>query len=136
MWPKTVRKSDLRIEYMRGSGKGGQNRNKRDTACRMTHLPTGISVRAEEGRTQEVNKKLAFERLADKLIPLMKQDKPKEKVNLEEVRVYRETDDKVRDKRLQKTYSYKDVIKGRGLDSIIEDLENEEVGLDGKGSVC
>ena len=71
-WPKGVRRSDLRIEFMRGSGKGGQNRNKRDTACRITHLPTGISARAEDCRTQELNKRAAFLRLAKKLTPLIR----------------------------------------------------------------
>ena len=71
-WPQTVRKEDLRIDFYRGSGAGGQNRNKRDTACRMTHVPTGIAVTCEEQRTQGQNKKIAFVRLTEKLIPLMK----------------------------------------------------------------
>ena len=72
-WPNNVNKKDLKVEFMRGSGKGGQNRNKRDTACRITHIPTGISVRAEEGRTQSINRDLAFERLTKILVPLMKE---------------------------------------------------------------
>lgn len=71
-WPQNVTRADLKIVFCRGSGAGGQNRNKRDTACQMTHIPTGISVRAEDERTQEANKRLAFRRLAEKLIPLMK----------------------------------------------------------------
>lgn len=37
MWPQTVTKEDLIIETKRGAGKGGQNKNKRDTAVRMVH---------------------------------------------------------------------------------------------------
>ena len=122
MWPDTVRRSDLRIEFMRGSGKGGQNKNKRDTACRITHIPTGIAVRAEDERTQEANKKIAFKRLCGKLIPLMKQTKVKVRVIEEEIRVYRAIDDKVKDKRTSKQFSYKDTLNGDGLDDIHEDI--------------
>jgi peptide chain release factor 1 len=71
-WPNDVRRPDLRVEFIRGSGRGGQNKNKRDTACRITHLPTGISARAEDQRSQDQNKRSAFRRLAGKLTPLMR----------------------------------------------------------------
>lgn len=71
-WPNDVRKSDLRIDTYRGSGAGGQHRNKTDSAVRITHLPTGISAQAEDERDQSRNKKLAFRRLCNKLVPLMK----------------------------------------------------------------
>ena len=71
-WPYTVRKKDLRIEFLRGSGAGGQHRNKTDSACRMTHLLTGVVGYAEDERHQNLNKKLAFSRLAKKLEPLMR----------------------------------------------------------------
>jgi protein subunit release factor A len=71
-WPNDVRRCHLRIEYVRGSGPGGQNRNKRATACRITHLPTGISARAEDQRSQGQNRRSAFRRLAAKLVPLMR----------------------------------------------------------------
>ncbi len=43
-WPNTVRKDDLKIEFYRGSGPGGQHRNKTSSACRITHKITGISA--------------------------------------------------------------------------------------------
>lgn len=71
-WPDNVTKSDLKIERIRGSGPGGQNRNKRDTAIRITHKPTGLVGYSEDERSQLQNQKKAFKRLADKLVPLMK----------------------------------------------------------------
>ncbi len=71
-WPRTVRRSDLRVEFMRGSGRGGQHRNRRDTACRITHLPTGLSARAEDQKSQAQNRRSAFRRLAAQLVPLMR----------------------------------------------------------------
>lgn len=60
----SITKKDLRIETMRGSGKGGQNRNKRDTAVRITHPDSGAVGYSEDERSQLQNKKKAFERLA------------------------------------------------------------------------
>lgn len=61
----SVTKKDLRIETMRGSGKGGQNRNKRDTAVRITHSNSGAVGYSEDERSQWQNKKKAFERLSE-----------------------------------------------------------------------
>ena len=46
-------KSELRFEYMRSSGAGGQSVNKLDSACRVTHVPTGLAAHCEETRSQE-----------------------------------------------------------------------------------
>ena len=119
MWPNDVRKSDLRIEYMRGSGKGGQHRNKRDTACRITHLPTGFAARAEDGKSRAQNQKKAFLRLAAKLRPLMVSTQER-KVNTKVVRNYHEPDQRVQDKRIKdRRWSYDAVIHGKALDEII-----------------
>ena len=62
----TVRKSDFKIEYYRASGKGGQNRNKRDTACRITHIETGLTSTCCDERSQLQNKRKAFTNLTSK----------------------------------------------------------------------
>lgn len=58
-----LREEDLNEHFCRGSGAGGQNRNKRDTCCMLRHLPTGLLVREEGERTQESNRRKARERL-------------------------------------------------------------------------
>jgi len=55
-----IRPEDLEEEFMRGSGAGGQNRNKRDTAVRLRHRPTGVEVRCEAERTQGRNRDVAL----------------------------------------------------------------------------
>jgi len=59
----TLTKKDFRIDFYRGSGKGGQHRNKTSSACRITHIATGLSSTSEDERSQHQNKKLAFNRL-------------------------------------------------------------------------
>lgn len=59
--------SDVRTDTMRGSGSGGQHRNKTDSGVRLTHLPTSTVVTATEDRSQHVNRKVAWERLQQAL---------------------------------------------------------------------
>lgn len=125
MWPHDVTKNDLRIEYFRGSGKGGQHRNKRDTACRITHLPTGTQAKAEDQRSREQNLRTAFQRLAKRLAPQMRQalqtdlPKPNEAI----VRTYHKPDQRVTDKRLRgEQWTYDGVLTGKELDEIVQSL--------------
>lgn len=62
----SITKDDFRIEFYRDSGAGGQNRNKRDTACRITHIETGITTTCCNERSQLQNKRKAFMQLTDK----------------------------------------------------------------------
>lgn len=58
---------DIRIDYFRGSGPGGQHRNTSETGVRILHLPTGIVVTATESRSRHQNLQKALERLEEKL---------------------------------------------------------------------
>lgn len=59
--------SDLKIEFARSSGPGGQNVNKRETAVRIVHVPTGIAVHASGERSQEQNREQALSILRAKI---------------------------------------------------------------------
>jgi len=62
-----IRESDIKVEFYRGSGPGGQHRNVTDSAVRIRHLPTGIVAQASESRSQLQNREVAMERLRDAL---------------------------------------------------------------------
>ncbi len=73
---------DLKIEFSKSSGPGGQNVNKRETAVRIVHIPTNISVAVSTERSQEQNKERAMEMLKGKLYKKQEEDKAREKAGL------------------------------------------------------
>lgn len=65
-----ILKKEVTVETFRSSGPGGQRKNKTETAVRLKHLPSGMIVIATEHRLQAQNRKLAFERLKERLLRL------------------------------------------------------------------
>jgi peptide chain release factor 2 len=75
-----IPESDLRIDISKAGGPGGQNVNKRETAVRITHIPTGIAVRTTSERSQVQNREKALQILKGKLFKLRdEENKMKEK---------------------------------------------------------
>lgn len=114
-----------------GGGPGGQNVNKRETTIRMTHTPTGLSVRIMNERNQDKNKQLAHRILSARVLDLLNgrsvsayAELRKEKLGNgsrgDKVRTYNVMESRVVDHRLgTKTSNVKEVMKGN-LDLLIK----------------
>jgi peptide chain release factor 2 len=73
---------DIRIEFSKAGGPGGQNVNKRETAVRVVHLPTNLAVHVATERSQEQNRERAIEMLKGKLFKKQEDDRAREKAGL------------------------------------------------------
>lgn len=89
--------ADLKFEYIRGQGPGGQHRNRRNSCVRVTHIPTGISV-IEDGRDQHRNKKVALRKLEKRLAA----EKEKTRAKAKKAR----RDEKIHNSSIIRTYDY------------------------------
>jgi len=73
-----IKPEDLKIETFRASGPGGQYVNRRESAVRVIHLPTGLRASSQVERLQGQNRKIAMQVLTAKLVALREKEKEKE----------------------------------------------------------
>jgi peptide chain release factor 1 len=128
---------DIRIDTMRASGAGGQHVNKTDSAVRITHLPTGIVVVAQE-KSQHQNRANAMKVLKAKLYDAERERIASERAaerkgqvgsgdRSQRIRTYNFPQGRVTDHRINLTvYNLPEVLHGPGLDPILDALAAEE----------
>lgn len=132
-----IKNEDLKIEFTKASGHGGQYVNKRETAVKITHLPTGIFVKCQSERSQLKNKEIALKILRAKIFQKEKEkiereikEKREKQIKMaqraEKIRTYNFPENRITDHRLGKTWrNLKEVLEGN-LDKIIGELEKLE----------
>ena len=114
---------DVEIMTTRGSGPGGQNRNKTDSCVIATHRPTGLAVRIDNERSQHQNKAMAYKVLAARLyeaerdrVAAEREKDRRQQVGTgmrgDKVRTYRTQDDQVNDHRTGQRWRLQDWTRG------------------------
>jgi peptide chain release factor 1 len=128
---------DIRIDTMRASGAGGQHVNKTDSTVRITHLPSGIVVMAQE-KSQHQNRANAMKVLKAKLYDAERERQAAERAaerkgqvgsgdRSERIRTYNFPQGRVTDHRINLTvYNLPEVLHGTGLDPVLDALAAEE----------
>jgi len=129
-----IKREDLKVDFYRAGGHGGQNVNKVETAVRITHLPSGIIATCQDERTQIQNRLRAMDVLRSRLFQLQKKNK-QEKLNAkrfsqvgagersEKIRTYNFPQNRVTDHRFGKSWHKLDAILDGDLDEILEALK-------------
>lgn len=131
-----IKTDDLQIDTFKSSGPGGQNVNKRETAIRITHLPTGIVVASQTERNQAQNKENALTILQAKLLEARVQEQAKKLENKrrtqikqakrsEKIRTYNFPQSRVTDHRIKKTWHNLDQVMQGQLEEIVSTLSQE-----------
>jgi peptide chain release factor 1 len=132
-----IKPSDLKIDTFCSSGPGGQNVNRRSTAVRITHIPTGIVVKSQDERGQASNKESAMEILRSRIFAAkIEQDQQKlgaeRRAQIgtadrsEKIRTYNFPQDRITDHRIKKDwYNIEDILNGN-LWPIIKKFQKAE----------
>ena len=131
-----INPADIRIDTFRASGAGGQHINKTDSAVRITHLPTGIVVECQDGRSQHQNKAQALSVLAARIRDAQEREHhakiASERKSLvgsgdrsERIRTYNFPQGRVTDHRINLTLYKIDSIMDGDLEELINALSTE-----------
>ncbi|MBN7288057.1 MULTISPECIES: peptide chain release factor 1 [Campylobacter] len=129
-----INPNDLRIDVMRSSGHGGQSVNTTDSAVRITHIPTGLVVTNQDGKSQHKNKEAAMKVLKARLYEMQEAERIAKETSERKsqvgtgdrsgrIRTYNFPQNRISDHRINLTLYRLDAIMAGGLfDEIIEPL--------------
>ena len=131
-----INPADIRVDTFRASGAGGQHINKTDSAIRIVHLPTGIVVECQDGRSQHKNKAQAMSVLVARIKDAQEREQhakiASERKSLigsgdrsERIRTYNFPQGRVTDHRINLTLYKIDSIMDGDLDEVVGALANE-----------
>ena len=133
----TILPADLRMEFSKSGGAGGQNVNKVETAVRLIHIPTGLEVRSSSERSQLANREKAMQILSAKVDQLNEEKEAKKHAaerkaqigtgdRSEKIRTYNYLQDRITDHRLKESWHNLPKILAGGLDDLIQALRTRQ----------
>lgn len=128
-----IDQKDIKIDVMRASGAGGQSVNRTESAVRIHHLPTGILVHCQEGKSQLANKERAFQilyaklqQLEDEKVRQTASDQRLEQIGTgdrsERIRTYNFPQSRITDHRIGLTIHQIDAVMGGAFENLIDPL--------------
>jgi peptide chain release factor 1 len=131
-----INPNDLKIDFYKASGPGGQYVNKRMTAVRITHLPTNIVVTCQTERSLQQNKELAMELLEAKLFEKQEMEnlekltkERREQIGFakraEKIRTYNFPQNRLTDHRIKKSWHDLEEILEGNLDKVVDTLSEK-----------
>ncbi len=133
-----INENDLRIDVFRASGPGGQSVNTTDSAVRIVHIPTGITVQQQDEKSQHKNKAKAMKVLRARIYDMERQKKADERAasrkgmvgsgdRSERIRTYNFPQGRVTDHRINLTlYKLDQMMNGEALDEVISELNTHD----------
>ena len=129
-----INETDLRIDVFRAGGPGGQSVNTTDSAVRITHIPSGLSVSQQDEKSQHKNKAKALKILRSRVYEAEKRKKDQERSSnrrnqigtgdrSERIRTYNFPQGRVTDHRINMTiHKLEEFLEGEAFDEMIESL--------------
>jgi peptide chain release factor 1 len=128
-----INQNELRIDVQRSSGAGGQSVNKTESAVRITHLPTGMIVYCQDGKSQNANREQALKVLYSRLLALEEEKKRKEGSEQrlsqigtgdrsERIRTYNFPQTRITDHRIGLTIHQLSAVMGGALEVLIDPI--------------
>ena len=132
-----IREADLRMDFFRASGPGGQKVNRTSSAVRLTHMPTGLVVSIQDETSQHKNRAKAMRVLRSRIYDHVETRRQEKEQSLrrgqigsgdrsQRIRTYNFPQNRVTDHRIRENFNLDKVVKEGALEGLISSLRNQE----------